>query len=82
MSFLGIISCGVISEKKKLYWDLQLFAKVRDYSDGVDFFNFKINWCRYKDYHSPRFEIEFEFLNIHNHLWIYKSNPFYDDSIN
>jgi hypothetical protein len=46
MSFLGIISCGVISEREKLYWDLQLFAKVRDYSDGVDFFNFRINWFR------------------------------------
>jgi hypothetical protein len=75
IGFLGICKFGSISKKRNLYWEVQLFAKVRDYSDGIDFFNFKINWDRYEDDHSPRFEIELDFLNIHNHLWIYKTNP-------
>jgi hypothetical protein len=73
--FLGICKFGAISKKRRNYWEIQLFSKVRDYSDGIYFFNFKINLDRYHSYHSPRFEIELDFLNIHNHLWIYKSNP-------
>jgi hypothetical protein len=72
MSFLGFCRSGVLSTKRKLYWEIQIFSKVRDFSDGISLFNFKINWDRYEDSHSPKFEIELDFLNIHNHLWIYK----------
>lgn len=74
MSFLGVCKHGVISKKKGIFWEVQLFSKVRNFSDGVDFFKFKINWDRYEDFHSPKFEIELDFFNIHNHIWIYSFN--------
>ncbi len=73
--FLGICLFGTISKKRNISWEVQLFAKVRDYSDGVDFLNFKIQWDRYECDHSPSFKIELDFLNIHNSFWIYKTNP-------
>jgi len=53
---LGIISHGKL--KKNLYWEVQLFAMIRSFSDGLTLFKFNINWDRYEDDHSPAFQIE------------------------
>ena len=73
MNFFAIWKYGTLSKKKNLYWEIQLFSKVRNYSDGIDFFNLKINLDRFKGFHSPGFQLEIDFLNIHNHFWIYTS---------
>ena len=65
---------GELSERKRIQWEIQLFALIRKFSDGITFFNFKINLNRYKDEHSPAFEIEFTFLNFYSHFWIYQNN--------
>lgn len=66
---------GIISEKKRIYWELQVLSFVRSYKDGITFFRFNINWNRYKDKDSPAFQIELTFINCYNHFWIYKDNP-------
>ncbi len=45
-------------------WEITLFHKLRKFSDGVTFFEAKINWNRYKGDHSPRFEVHIILLNI------------------
>jgi hypothetical protein len=57
-----------------VFWETQLFARIRDWEDGITFFNFKVNWDRYEDDHTPSFQIEFTFFNIYNHLWVYQNN--------
>lgn len=75
---LGLINHGILSAKKNIFWETQLFAKLRDYKDGITFFKLRINWDRYKSEHSPAFQLEFTILNFYNHLWIYQNN-FVDD---
>lgn len=75
MGSIGFCKYGVISKKKNIFWEIQLFAMVRDLRDGITFFNLKINLDLFKSDHSPSFQIEFTFLNIYNHLWIYQNNP-------
>lgn len=49
---------------KDYAWELSAFYKYRDFSDGVDFINVIVNWDRYLDDHTPRFEISLRILNI------------------
>jgi len=48
------------------------FHMVRDFIDGISFFEFEINWDRFEDDHKPGFNI---FLIIFNcmifQFWIY-----------
>jgi len=37
-------------------WEVSVFHKIRNFSDGVSFFHMKVNWDRYIADHSPRFE--------------------------
>jgi len=55
--------------------DLSLFNIVRDFSDGISFFEFEINLDLFDEDHKPSFDI---FLIIFNcmifQLWIYNIN--------
>jgi hypothetical protein len=44
-------------------WELVLFWKLREFSDGVTFFDMTINWDSYLADHSPRFRIHIVVLN-------------------
>ena len=46
---------GTISEKKRIYWELQVLSFVRAYKDGITFFRFDISWNRYKEDDIPFF---------------------------
>ena len=59
---------------KRLNLELQLLAPIRSFSDGVTFFEFKINFDRWKSEHTPSFQIELTILNLYNHIWIYQNN--------
>jgi len=49
---------------KKYGWEVVLFHKVRDFDDGVSFFDFKLNWDRFEAEHSPKVGIYIELLNF------------------
>jgi len=55
--------------------ELSLFNIVRDFSDGISFFEFEINLDLFDEDHKPSFDI---FLIIFNcmifQLWIYNIN--------
>ena len=44
-------------------WDFDAFAKNRDFSDGVEFFTFIVNWDRYLMDHTPQFQFSLVILN-------------------
>ena len=44
-------------------WEVTVFHKIRDASDGVSIFDAKINLDRYPADHSPRFEFHIVLLN-------------------
>jgi hypothetical protein len=44
-------------------WEITVFHKIRNISDGIIFFEKKINWDRYLADHSPRFEIHVILFN-------------------
>jgi hypothetical protein len=44
-------------------WEITLFHKLREFSDGVTFLEAKINWDRYIGDHTPRFEFHLVLLN-------------------
>ena len=44
-------------------WEITLFHKLRNYSDGITFWESKINWDRYLADHSPRFQIHIILMN-------------------
>ena len=71
---IGLTNHGTISTKKRIHWETQLFALTRSFSDGITFFNFKVNLDRYIDDHSPSFQIEFTIFNLYFHLWVYQNN--------
>ncbi len=71
---LGLCRNGAISNKKRIFWEIQLFAIVRSFKDGITFFNFDINWDRFVSEHTPSFKIEFTIFNIFNSIHIYKNN--------
>jgi len=72
--FLGFTPHGTLSNKKRIYWEAQLFALVRSYKDGITFFRFNFNWDKYIDDHSPAFQIELTIFNLYFHLWVYQNN--------
>jgi hypothetical protein len=74
---IGIVKHGTLSKKKRLYWEVQLFAFIRSFKDGITFFRFNVNIDRYKDEHSPAFQIELTIFNLYNHFWVYQNN--YDE---
>lgn len=76
---IGLVAFGALSKKRNLNWEVQLFAPIRNFSDGFTFFEFKINWDRFKGYHSPAFQIELTIFNLYNHFWIYKNNIDFDE---
>lgn len=43
--------------------EIVLFHKLREYSDGITFWESKINWDRYLADHSPKFTIHIVLLN-------------------
>jgi len=45
-------------------WELTLFQKIREASDGIVFVHGIINWDRYQDDHSPRFVIHLIVFNV------------------
>jgi hypothetical protein len=69
---IGIVKHGAIG--KKWYWETQLFARIREFSDGITFFRFNLNWDRYESEHSPAFQIELTVLNLYFHFWLYTCN--------
>jgi hypothetical protein len=77
---LGFMPHGTISKKKRIHWEGQLLAFVRDFKDGITFFKLRLNLDLYKDSHSPAFQIELTIFNVYNHIWIYQNNP--DDEWN
>jgi hypothetical protein len=44
-------------------WEVTVFQKIRNISDGIIFFEKKINWDRYLADHSPRFEFHVILFN-------------------
>lgn len=73
------MSHGRISKKKRIYWEGQFFAFIRDFKDGITFFKLRVNLDLYKDSHTPAFQLELTILNCYNHIWIYQNNPEYDE---
>jgi len=78
---LGFMPHGTISKKKRIYWEGQFLAMIRDFKDGITFFKLRVNLDLYKDNHSPAFQIELTILNCYNHLWIYQNNPDYEEEL-
>jgi hypothetical protein len=50
---------------KKYAFDIAAFYKVRDFHDGIDFFNSEINLDLFKGDHNPQFNI---FLMLFNFM--------------
>jgi hypothetical protein len=71
---LGFTPHGTISKKKRIYWEGQFFSLIREFSDGITFFQFKMNYDAYKSEHTPAFQIELTIFNIYNHIWVYQNN--------
>lgn len=44
-NFIGFLFHGKLG--KKTYWEIQLLGILRDYKDGITFFEFDINLDRY-----------------------------------
>ena len=40
---IGFTPHGTISKKKRIYWEGQFFSLIREFSDGITFFQFKMN---------------------------------------
>jgi hypothetical protein len=45
---IGLVKHGTLSEKKRLYWEVQLFAIIRSFADGLTLFKFNVNFDRYE----------------------------------
>jgi len=48
---------------KDYAWEISALHFLRQLSDGVTFFEFKVNWDRYLDDHTPRFDLMLVILN-------------------
>jgi hypothetical protein len=75
---IGFVNFGSLG--RNLFYEFQLFALIRDFKDGIRFFEIKINWDRYKSDHTPAFQIEITILNLYNHFWLYQNNYTEDDN--
>jgi hypothetical protein len=51
-------------ENSKFAWELCMFHKLREWSDGLSLFECKVNYDKYVGDHTPRFEI---FLVLFNY---------------
>lgn len=71
---LGFCYFGTLSKKKRVYFEIQLLARIREFRDGITFFEIKVNWDRFVDEHSPAFQLELTFFNLYNHIWIHQNN--------
>ena len=71
--FLGFTANGDLW--KDWFWEVQLFAIVRNVEDGITFFEFKMNWDKFESEHTPAFQVELTMFNCYNHLWIYNTRP-------
>ena len=71
---LGLVKHGILSVKKRIYWETQLLSRIRDWKDGITFFEFRVNCDKFESDHTPSFQIELTILNLYNHLWIYQNN--------
>jgi len=69
---IGLVFYGQLW--KKWNYEVQLFSVIRDFKDGLTFFEFKINLDRFKSEHTPSFQLEITILNMYSHLWIYQNN--------
>jgi len=49
---------------KNYAWELSGFHMIRQFSDGMSFFEFTTNWDKYLSDHTPRFDIMFIILNF------------------
>jgi len=45
-------------------WELTLFKQMRDFSDGITFFEEKLNWDKFKGDHSPKLEAHIILFNF------------------
>ena len=45
--------------------ELNLFYKCRSFSDGINFFDFSINWDKYLADHKPSFRVSLMILNTY-----------------
>ena len=72
---IGFTPHGTISKNKRIFWEAQILAKIRDFRDGITLFKVNINFDRYISEHTPAFQLEITILNYYNHLWIYQNNP-------
>jgi hypothetical protein len=45
-------------------WELSAFHMLREFSDGLTFFEFTCNWDRFLGDHSPRFDMMLVILNF------------------
>ena len=50
-------------EKIKLTYEIDLFRKIRNFSDGIDFLDFRINLDLYDGDHKPSFIMHLIILN-------------------
>lgn len=50
-------------ENSRFAWELCMFHKFRELSDGLSTVEFKINYDKYVGDHTPRFEIFFVLFN-------------------
>jgi len=80
-------------EKIKLTYEIDLFRKIRNFSDGIDFLDFRINLDLYDGDHKPSFImhliilnwtiLEFSIYNIYhqneNNSWLIYHNKLYYD---
>ena len=72
MGSLGIVK--YFSLWNNWNFEMQLFARIRSFKDGITLFNFNINYDNYISEHSPAFQIELIIFNLYNHIWIYQNN--------
>ena len=45
-------------------WEIVLFKQIRDFPDGITFFEEKLNWDRYSGDHSPKVEAHLVLFNF------------------
>ena len=50
---------------KNYAWELTLFHKFREISDGISFFSITCNLDRFKGDHNPQFEFRIEIFNFY-----------------
>jgi len=60
---MSILS-GFIKLSKFRAIDYSFFQKLRKFSDGISFFEFNINFDKYRDEHNPKFETMLVLFNF------------------